>query len=85
MSLDILGQSNLDTLYRVLQVLHMMIIEWVLHWPAFPADGLSLCEALEFYSESVGVEWSETEILPEHFKIEQSIAFWNQLVLMILS
>ena len=55
----------------VLRTLHMMIVEWIVHYPGFNCRGMELGEALDFFCEKAGLDILEFDSF--ELKVEHSI------------
>ena len=63
--------------------LHMLIVEWIIHYPGFDPSGWSLVEALEFYCEKRGRAQptiDNVDIIPSGAVIEHAMDIWNKLI-----
>ena len=68
-----------STLSRLQCLLHMITVEWVLHYPGFDTTGLQLREALDLYAEQAGVGecGGVVECVAEGLELQQSVELWN--------
>lgn len=65
---------------ELLITLHMMVVEWVIHYPGFDCSGMLLTEALQFYCERSKIRVCCFESLSESLMIEDGIQLISMMI-----
>ena len=73
--------NSFDMKHELLLLLHMLIVEWVIHYPGFDCRGMGLGEALDFFSEYSHFPGNLKCCIAtlDDLAIEMSMQLWNYL------